>query len=96
MVGGGCWSNSSISAWRARAHLLPVLDRGADVGQDPLDRVAQLVEQRAIVLAPDLDVDDRFADHVFGAVASCSSTSMRWPSASRRTCITGWITRSIP
>ena len=49
---------------RAGAHLLPVLDRGADLGQHPLDRLPQLVEQHPIVLAPDLDVDDRFADHV--------------------------------
>ncbi len=50
----------------ARAHGLPVIDCGADVGENPLDRVAQLVEQNAIVLAPDLDVHDRFADGVIG------------------------------
>ena len=49
---------------RARPHLLPVLDGGAHVGQDPLDRLAQALELSPIVLARHLDVHDRFADRV--------------------------------
>ena len=61
-TGGAVASSSLTIASHALPHRLPVLDRGAHVGEHALDAVARAARScRRVDLAVDLDVDQRLA-----------------------------------
>ncbi|BFO22065.1 hypothetical protein SHKM778_84530 [Streptomyces sp. KM77-8] len=90
---------------RGLAHLAPVLDGLADVGEDPQQVGGDLLEVAAVGLAVDLHMDPgldvrvvRQAAGVLGEVAAdgAVSTSISLPVTSRRTTTWGWMTTWMP
>ncbi len=67
--GGGLVGEAVRDAQRGVAHLLPVLDRLADVGQDAQQVGGDLLEVGAVGLAVDLDVDPGLGERVVRQLA---------------------------
>ena len=94
------WSSSSTISRAVRTHLLPVLDGVADLAEDLLERLLDLVGVLVGAEPADLDVHPRLADRARPRRASSDSSSTgctlcSTPVMSRTTSNCGWMTRWI-
>ena len=90
-------ASSSASASARGAHLRPVLDRLAHVGEHPLQLVAQLLDARRRRGSRSISIRIQLSTSVAGdrrrRARRRRQTSISLPSGSRRTTTSGWTSR---